>query len=77
MVMVEMELEPRKAVNMAEKKKRKIKNVTIAVKLTTKVSLSLFLSLFVSSCTFIAIIVTSVSTSRLAFEQSHVAVLHF
>jgi hypothetical protein len=34
MVMVEMDLEPRKAVNMAEEKKRKIKNVTIAVKLT-------------------------------------------
>jgi hypothetical protein len=34
MVMVEMDLEPRKAVNMAGKKKRKIKNVTIAVKLT-------------------------------------------
>jgi hypothetical protein len=32
MVMVEMDLEPRKAVNMAEEKKRKIKNVTIAVK---------------------------------------------
>jgi hypothetical protein len=29
MVMVEMDLEPRKAVNMAEEKKRKIKNVTI------------------------------------------------
>jgi nitrate reductase gamma subunit len=27
MVMVEMDLEPRKAVNMAEEKKRKIKNV--------------------------------------------------
>jgi hypothetical protein len=36
-----MDLEPRKAVNMAEEKKRKIKNVTIAVKLTVYVVVAL------------------------------------
>jgi hypothetical protein len=39
--MVEMDLEPRKAVNMAEEKKRKIKNVTIALKLTVCVVVAL------------------------------------
>jgi hypothetical protein len=34
-------LEPRKAVNMAEEKKRKIQNVTIAVKLTVYVVVAL------------------------------------
>jgi hypothetical protein len=41
MVMVEMDLEPRKAVNMAEEKKRKIKNVTIAVLIQRQIHLSL------------------------------------
>jgi hypothetical protein len=31
----------------------------------------------ITSVDEVAVIVTSVSTSRLAFEQSHVAVLHF
>jgi hypothetical protein len=63
-----------------EKKARKDNSTTASTNISfafTKVSLSLFLSLFVSSSTFIAVIVTSVSTSRLTFEQSHVAVLHF
>jgi phosphoglycerol transferase MdoB-like AlkP superfamily enzyme len=77
MVMVEMDLEQRKAVNMAEEKKRKIKNVTIAVKLTVcvvvalhVVEISVFvfvLNVVISLAIMIIIMASSIISGFIAF----------
>jgi phosphatidylglycerophosphate synthase len=73
MVMVEMDLEPRKAVNMAEDKKRKIKNVTIAVKLTVCVVFALHV---VEISVFVFVLNVVISLVSVMITVCIVAMIH-
>jgi phosphatidylglycerophosphate synthase len=73
MVMVEMDLEPRKAVNMAEEKKRKIKNVTIAVKLTVCVVFALHV---VEISVFVFVLNVVISLVSVMITVCIVAMIH-